>query len=120
MTKKEHEALQESINRLCERFNITEKEYADRDMASLIPTKYDSPNYVMAKQGGDDDSYSEILYFDGDGGRAIFSTCCEIFEGFGSKMELHECGYCDFEWGTLSSIIGELELACEAEYEGVI
>ena len=82
------------------RFNITAQEFYDRDSA-FRSRKYDCPNFVIAY--GDEDNYTEGLYFDGDGGKAIIKNGSEVFP-YGSRIELHECNYCDFDWSVIKNI----------------
>ena len=107
MRKENHKKYTESVNRILDKFNITEKEFYDRSLASLRNNKYAYPNFVVSY--GDRDSYTEVLYFDGDDGRAIISNNCEIFDEEGCKIKLHECNYCDFEWETIQDIFNILQ-----------
>mgnify|MGYP003115901923 FL=1 len=102
-----NEEFIESVKGISDRFNITENEFYERNASSIFNNKYDSPNFVIAY--GDEDSYIEVLYFDGDDGRAIISNNCEIFDEEGCKIKLHECNYCDFEWSTIQDIFNILQ-----------
>jgi hypothetical protein len=97
----------ESVKGISAKFNINEDEFYERNTASIFNNKYDSPNFVVSY--GDRDSYTEVLYFDGDDGRAIISNNCEIFEEEGCQIKLHECNYCDFEWETIQDIFNILQ-----------
>ena len=55
------------------------------------------------------EAITQVLYFDGDDGRAIISNACEIFEEEGCQIKLHECNYCDFEWETIQDIFNILQ-----------
>jgi hypothetical protein len=107
MNKEQHKKYTESVERILDKFNITEDEFYERNRASISNNKYDSPNFVVYY--GDRDSYTEVLYFDGDDGRAIISNACEIFEEEGCQIKLHECNYCDFEWETIDYIFNMLQ-----------
>lgn len=102
-----NEEFIESVKRILDKFNITENEFYERNASSISNNKYDSPNFVIAY--GDEDSYTEVLYFDGDDGRAIITDNSEIFEEEGCRIKLHDCTYCDFKWSVLSDIIYILE-----------
>jgi len=105
-----NEEFIESVKRILDRFNITENEFYERNASSIFNNKYDSPNFVIAYGDKDNkDSYTEVLYFDGDDGRAIITDNSEIFEEEGCRIKLHECNYCDFKWSTLDDIIYILE-----------
>ena len=108
MTKEEHTKWLKSVKNLCKRFNITLKEYDKRNSAGLFTNDY--PNWVISEGNyKDSETYSppEILYFDGDDGRAIIKIGCEIFDDEGVTIELHECAYCDLEWETVKNLIDE-------------
>jgi len=107
MNKEQHKKYTESVERILDKFNITENEFYERNTASIFNNKYDSPNFVVSY--GDRDSYTEVLYFDGDDGRSIISNNCEIFDEEGCKIKLHECNYCDFEWATIHDIFNILQ-----------
>ena len=107
MRKENHKKYTESVNRILDKFNITEKEFYERNIASLRNNKYAYPNFVVSH--GDRDSYTEVLYFDGDDGRAIISNYCEVFDEEGCQIKLHECTYCDFEWETIQDIFNILQ-----------
>ena len=108
MHEEEHKKYVKSVVEILNRFNITEKEFYERNGASIFNSNnYGSPNFVIAY--GDEENYTEVLYFDGDDGRAIIKNNCEIFEDEGCQIKLHECGYCDFEMRTLKEIINILE-----------
>ena len=98
------------VKEILNKFKITEKEFYERDKARIHSNKYDSPNFVIAY--GDEENYTEVLYFDGDGGRAIIKEDSEIFLN-GSRIELHECNYCDFEWSTIKKITTLIEEEAE-------
>ena len=115
MNEEEHKKYIESVKKILDRFNITDNEFYERNTSSLRSNKHDSPNFVIAY--GDEDSYTEVLYFDGDDGRAIISNECEIFEDEGCQIRLHECNYCDFEWSTLNDIINILQEIDEIDDE---
>ena len=89
-------------------FNITEKEFYGRDKAFLTRKNpsYACPNFVIAY--GDEENYTKVLYFDGDDGRAIIQNGSEVFP-YGSKVELYECTYCDFEWSVIKEIFDILK-----------
>tara|TARA_R100001463_G_C3384543_1_gene206062 strand:- start:49 stop:495 length:447 start_codon:yes stop_codon:yes gene_type:complete len=89
------------VKEILNKFKITEKEFYERDKASFHSSKYASPNFVVAY--GNEENYTEVLYFDGDGGRAIIKENSELFKN-GFKIKLHECNYCDFEWSTIKKI----------------
>ena len=107
MNEEQHKKYTESVNRILDKFNITEKEFYERNIASLRNNKYAYPNFVVSH--GDRDSYTEVLYFDGDDGRAIISNYCEVFDEEGCQIKLHECTYCDFEWETIQDIFNILQ-----------
>ena len=107
MNEEEHKKYLESVKKILDRFNITDNEFYERNIASLRNNKYSYPNFVVSY--GDRDSYTEVLYFDGDDGRAIISNECEIFDEEGCQIKLHECNWCDFEWSTLNEIITILQ-----------
>ena len=99
------------MEEILSRFEITEEEFYERNRASIFRSEYGSPNFVIAF--GDEEHYTEVLYFDGDDGRAIIKNNCEIFEDEGCEIKLHECSYCDFETETLKEILDILEDAKE-------
>ena len=107
MNEEEHKKYLESVKKILDKFNITDNEFYERNTSSLRNNKYGYPNFVVSY--GDRDSYTEVLYFDGDDGRAIISNECEIFEDEGCKIKMHECNWCDFEWSTLNEIITILQ-----------
>jgi hypothetical protein len=102
-----NEEFIESVKRILDKFNITENEFYERNASSISNNKYDSPNFVIAY--GDEDSYTEVLYFDGDDGRAIITEDSEIFGEEGYRIKLHECTYCDFKWSTIQDIFNILQ-----------
>ena len=103
MTEEQHKKYVKSVKKLLDRFDITEKEFYERNRASIFSSEYDSPNFVIAY--GDEENYTEVLYFDGDDGRAIIKNDSEIFAEEGFQIKLHKCNYCDFEWSTFKEII---------------
>jgi hypothetical protein len=111
MTKEEHNKYVESVKRLCKRFNITLKEYDERNSAGLfVNSTYDYPNWVIFEGNYDHpEEYEppEILYFDGDDGRAVIKIGCEIFDDEGVTIKLHECNYCDLKWDVVKEIIDD-------------
>ena len=96
------------MEEILDRFNITEEEFYKRNRAFLTRKNpsYDCPNFVIAY--GDEENYTEVLCFDGDDGRAIIQNGSEVFP-YGSKIELHECNYCDFEWSVIKEIFDILK-----------
>jgi hypothetical protein len=108
MTKEEHNKYVESVKRLCKKFNITLKEYDELNSAGLFTNDY--PNWVIFEgnyEHPEEYESPQILYFDGDDGRAIIKIGCEIFDDEGVKIELHECNYCDLKWDIVKEIIDE-------------
>ena len=95
------------MEEILSRFEITEEEFYERNRASIFTSEYGYPNFVIAF--GDEEHYIEVLYFDGDDGRAIISNNCEIFDEEGCQIKLHECNYCDFEWETIQDIFNILQ-----------
>lgn len=70
--------------KIYEKFVITEEEYNKRRHGML-------PHFVIHT-----DVYSAlVLYFDGDGGVALFENPCEIFDELGFNIKLIDCDYCD-------------------------
>lgn len=94
------------MEEILNRFDITEEDFYERNRASIFRSEYGSPNFVIAY--GDEDNYTEVLYFDGDDGRAIIKNESEVFR-YGSRIELHECNYCDFEWSVIKEIFDILK-----------
>ena len=116
MNEEEYNKTRKSIKEVCKRFNITEEEFSARNTASIFHNKYNYPNYVInSKEFTEkelinniylhDEQFMEVLYFDGDDGRAIIKTDCEIFDERGCQIRFHECNYCDFEYSEILEIM---------------
>jgi len=116
MTEEEEKKYHKSTKEVCERFHITEEEFYARNKASISHNKWHYPNYVInSKEFTEkelindislyDEQFMEVLYFDGDDGRAIIKAHCEIFDERGCQIRLHECSYCDFEYSEILEIM---------------
>ena len=83
------------VNKVYRDFHLSEDEYHKHR------NNLNGSHYVVSAESW----CCRVLYFDGDGGVALFTNPCEIFYDDGVKMELIDCSYCDVSLEYMSEIV---------------
>jgi hypothetical protein len=87
--------MEVKINKIYRDFHLSDDEYHKHR------NNLDGSHYVVSKETW----FCRVLYFDGDGGVALFTNPCEIFVLGGFEMKLIDCSYCDVSLEAMSEIL---------------